>query len=130
MHWLAKHLSRFGAVGAVFASLCCLGFSALLSVLAAIGLGFLINDAILLPMLVVFLGVYVAGLVLGFRQHRKWPVLALGVLAAVANFGFIFIVFVRPIAYVGVALLVAVSIWDLIERKKALATKRDRPLTP
>lgn len=121
MHWLAKHLSRFGAVGALFASLCCLGFSALISLLTAIGLGFLINDAILLPMLVVFLGVYVAGLVLGWRQQRKWPVLALGALAAVANFGFIFIVFVRPAAYAGVAVLVAVSIWDLVERRRALA---------
>jgi len=121
MHWLAKHLSRFGAVGALFASLCCLGFSALVSLLAAVRLGFLINDAILLPMLVVFLEAYVAGLVLGWRQHRKWPVLALGILAAVANFGFIFIAFVRPSAYAGMALLVAVSIWDLALRRRALA---------
>lgn len=127
MHWLAKHLSRLGAVGAVFASLCCLGFSALVSLLAAIGLGFLINDAILLPLLVVFLGIYIAGLALGYRKHGKPSVPILGIVAAVANFGFIFVVFIRPAAYAAIALMVGASIWDLVARRRALAPKHDRP---
>jgi hypothetical protein len=50
-----KHTDKVGVFGSVFAALCCLGFPALLSILSAIGLGFLINDAVLLPLLIVFL---------------------------------------------------------------------------
>lgn len=119
MHWLAKHLNRFGAAGAVFTSLCCLGFSALVSLLTALGIGFLINDTILLPVLVVFLVVYVAGLVQGWRVHRRTSVLVAGLAAAAANLGFIYILFVRPLAYLGVAALVAVSVLDLVARRRA-----------
>jgi mercuric ion transport protein len=41
--------------GATFAGLCCLGVTWALSALAAIGAGFLINDAILIPLFVAFL---------------------------------------------------------------------------
>jgi len=38
-----KHTDKVGIAGSIFAALCCLGFPALLSILSAIGLGFLIN---------------------------------------------------------------------------------------
>ncbi len=63
-----------------------------------------------------FLGVYVTGVVLDWRRHGRLPVLVLGILAAAANFGFIYVVFVGPVAYAVVTLLIAVSIWDLVER--------------
>jgi mercuric ion transport protein len=63
------HLDKIGVGGSLFAALCCLGFPALLSIISAIGLGFLINDAILQPMLIVFLLVSVFGLLLGMRHH-------------------------------------------------------------
>lgn len=46
------HLDKVGLLGAVFAALCCLGVSAVVSIVTAIGLGFLLNDAVLLPFLV------------------------------------------------------------------------------
>jgi hypothetical protein len=48
-----RHLDKLGVGGSLFAALCCLGFPALLSILSAIGLGFLIDD-ILRPLMVVF----------------------------------------------------------------------------
>ena len=53
--WLARHLDKIGIGGALFAALCCLGFPALLAVVSAVGLAFLINDAALIPLLAAFL---------------------------------------------------------------------------
>ncbi|MEX1068333.1 MAG: MerC domain-containing protein, partial [Patescibacteria group bacterium] len=50
---LIKQLAS--SFGALFAGACCLGVTAALSVLTAIGAGFLINDAFLIPLYVVFL---------------------------------------------------------------------------
>jgi hypothetical protein len=46
-----RNLDKIGIGGSVFAALCCLGFPALLSILSVIGLGFIVNDTILLPLL-------------------------------------------------------------------------------
>ena len=40
--------------GSFFAGLCCLGSAALMSILSAFGLTFLVNNAILQPILIVF----------------------------------------------------------------------------
>ena len=50
------HIDKIGILGATFAALCCLGISAVLSIVSAIGLGFLIHDAVLLPLLIISLG--------------------------------------------------------------------------
>jgi hypothetical protein len=52
---VVRYLDRIGVGGSLFAALCCLGFPALVSLLSAIGLGFLMNDAILIPLLILFL---------------------------------------------------------------------------
>ena len=64
-----RNLDKIGIGGSVFAALCCLGFPALLSILSAIGLGFIVNDAILIPLLLLFLAVTLLGLYLGTRHH-------------------------------------------------------------
>jgi mercuric ion transport protein len=38
-----KHTDKVGVVGSVFTALCCLGIPALLSILSAIGVGFLME---------------------------------------------------------------------------------------
>jgi len=50
-----------GAAGGAVAALCCLGWAPLLGVLGAVGLGFLLHDAILLPALAGFLALTVWG---------------------------------------------------------------------
>src|SRR5713101_1271736 len=86
-----KHTDKIGVVGSAFAALCCLGFPALLSILSAIGLGFLINDAVLLPLLAIFLLVTLVGLALGMREHHRASALILGIISAIGVFVFIFI---------------------------------------
>ena len=48
---MQTHADKIGIVGASVAALCCLGIPAVLSSVAALGLSFLINDAILAPLL-------------------------------------------------------------------------------
>jgi mercuric ion transport protein len=68
---MMRYLDRIGVGGSLFAALCCLGFPALVSLLSAIGLGFLVNDAILIPLLILFLGLTIAGLYSGVRHHHR-----------------------------------------------------------
>lgn len=67
-----RNLDKIGVGGSLFAALCCLGFPALLSIVSAIGLGFAVNDAILIPLLGVSLLIAVGGLYLGVRHHDSW----------------------------------------------------------
>jgi len=114
-----KYLDKIGVVGSIFAALCCLGVPGLLSILGAIGLGFLINDAVLLPLLIVFLLVTLVGLALGMREHhRAWAVL-LGIVSAAGAFIFIFVVFNKILAAISVAGLVIASILNVLLRQRA-----------
>jgi mercuric ion transport protein len=81
-----RHLDKIGVGGSTFAALCCLGVPALLAILSAIGLGFLIHDAVLIPMLVVFLAITVYGLYDGVRRHRHRLALGVGIAAALLIF--------------------------------------------
>ena len=113
-----KHLDKIGVGGSFFAALCCLGFPALLSLLSAIGLGFLINDAILLPLLAVFLLLTVAGLAMGLRHHHKSWALALGVFSAVALAIFILPVYNIYFASLSIVGLIAASILNVIFQQR------------
>lgn len=77
-----RHSDKVGAGGALLAGLCCLGFPAALAALSAVGLGFLINDVILLPALVVFVGVTIHGLWRGRQRHHNRLPLRLGLVGA------------------------------------------------
>jgi mercuric ion transport protein len=112
-HFWKKHTDKVGVVGSIFAALCCLGFSALLSILGAIGLGFLINDAILLPLLAFFLIVTLAGLYLGIRHHGSWLAFTMGALSAVMTFVFIVIAFNKLLAGIGIAGLIVASVLNV-----------------
>ena len=113
-----RHLDKIGVGGSIFAALCCLGFPALLSLLSAIGLGFLINDAILLPLLAVFLLLTIAGLAMGMRRHRKPWAFVLGILSTVTLALFIFPLYNRVLAGVGIIGLLAAGILNVILHRR------------
>ncbi|MCF6303387.1 MAG: MerC domain-containing protein [Devosiaceae bacterium] len=60
-----------GSIGSIFASLCCLGFAPVLAALSAAGLGFVISDAILIPLLALFLGIALWGMKGSQKRHGK-----------------------------------------------------------
>jgi len=114
-----KHTDKVGVVGSIFAALCCLGFPALLSILSAIGLGFLINDAVLLPLLIIFLLVTVAGLTLGMREHHLPSAFVVGIISAAGVFIFIFVAFNKVSATISVLGLVIASILNVVLRQRS-----------
>ena len=124
MPW-KDHLDKMGIAGSFIAAACCLGLSAVLSIVAALGLGFLIKDAILLPLMVVFLAVTLVGLYLGFRvHHRPWALLIASV-SSVAVLFFIFVHTIKFATYLAIAGLVFASILNVISRQKSASTSQE-----
>lgn len=110
---IKKHLDKIGVGGSLFAALCCLGFPALLAILSAVGLGFLVKDKILIPLLAIFLLVTLGGLILGVKHHGKWPALILGAVSAAATFIFIALAFSPVGAGIALAGLIASSLLNV-----------------
>lgn len=77
-----RNLDKIGIGGAAFAALCCLGLPALLSIVSTIVSGFLVNDAVLLPLLIVSLAIALGGLYSGTRHHHHWDAFAIGVVGS------------------------------------------------
>lgn len=117
MTW-KNHLDKVGIVGSFIAAACCLGLPAVLSIVAAVGLGFLIKDAILLPLMVVFLAVSLVGLYLGYRVHRRPWALVLAGVSSVAAFLFIFIHTINFAAYLAIGGLVVASVLNVVLRRR------------
>ena len=113
-----RHTDKAGVVGSVFTALCCVGFPALLSILSAVGLGFL-NDAILLPLLIIFLLMTLVGLAIGLRQHHRASALIVGIISAIGVFVFIFVAFNKVLAGVSVIGLVIASFLNVVLRRRA-----------
>lgn len=121
MPW-KDHLDKVGIVGSFVAAACCLGLPAIVSIIAAIGLGFLINDAILLPVMIFFLVVTFGGLFFRYRVHRQpWALLVGGVSSIVTLF-FIFVHTVKLAAYVGIAGLVLAGVLNVLLSRKSAPT--------
>jgi MerC mercury resistance protein len=113
------HLNQVGLAGALFSLLCCLGFGPLIALLSAAGSGFLINDAVLAPLLVGFLVLGGIGLGITYRRHHRIVPMFVHIISAVILFVFTFIHFVSPLAWLAVAGLVAASVFDFISGNKA-----------
>lgn len=88
MNRMTKALSGYaggaGAVAAICAALCCAGLPIIVSVLAATGLGFLRNDAILLPVIGVAVAIALWGFWKGRLIHESAGPLMLGAVGGVA----------------------------------------------
>lgn len=105
---LLKQLT--GTAGAAFAAACCAGASWALAALTAMGAGFLINDAVLIPLFVVLLVLSLWLLYRSARAHQNLrPVYAAaaGALAALAGLWASTI-----ILFTGLAVMVGASLWD------------------
>jgi hypothetical protein len=85
-------LSWAGVVTAGFTTLCCLGVSAALSLVTALGATFLTRDSALRPILAATLAVTIAGSALSYWRHRRPGPLVLTTLAAVWVYSVVFVV--------------------------------------
>ena len=97
-------------LGVSFAAVCCLGVSWALAALAAIGAGFLINDAILIPLFLAFIALSLWLLWRSLRPRGELRPLYLSGAGAVAAAGGLFIA--PAVVYAGLAAMVGGSLWD------------------
>ncbi len=118
MKYFLEQIGSMTAAGV--AAACCLGVPLVLSTLGAAGLGFLIQDAYLLP---IFAGFVALTLWIQYRSAARyehfvpfWLGLTGGVIAIVALGLLVTGVFSPPwLVYLGIATIVAASIWGFID---------------
>lgn len=94
------------------AAACCLGVSAALSALTAIGAGFLINDAILIPLFLAFVSLSLWLLYRSARSHADLRPFRVGLGGGIAAFAGLWIAPLVVIA--GLAVCVGASLWDFV----------------
>jgi mercuric ion transport protein len=111
---LAKQLAS--TFGALFAAACCLGVTAALSALSAIGAGFLINDAILIPLYVLLLALSLWLLYRSAEAHGRLAPFWVGVAgAALALAG----LWIHPIlVYAGLLTVIAGNVGDFVRGRR------------
>lgn len=115
---MRDHLDKIGIAGATFTALCCLGIPAVLSLVAALGLGFLVNDAVLAPLLLISIAVVAWGLIAGWRRHRNSSALIVGIIAGLMLFGSAFLFRSRALAYLSIAGLIAASVLNVLSARR------------
>jgi len=82
-------------------------------VLSAVGLGFLLTERVLAPLIVLFLGVGIASVAWSTRSHRRaGPLIATLIGSAAVIMGRV-VGHVHSVLYAGVAILIAASLWNL-----------------
>ncbi len=112
-----------GLLGAGIAAACCLGVPVVLSALGAAGLGLLIHDAYLFPIFVAFIVLALWYLHRSARSHGSlvpfWLALTGAAVATAALWLMVTGLFPQPWAiYVGLGVLVAGSLWDLVNARR------------
>ena len=110
-----------GALGAVFAALCCMGASVIVGVLAAVGLSWLRQDAILWPLMFGSLAIAYWGLWGDRQKHRASGPLALSLVGGaslVAGVVFVHGFPARELIYGGSVALVLATAWNIILRRR------------
>ncbi|MDA3940634.1 MAG: hypothetical protein PF693_15210 [Spirochaetia bacterium] len=111
--------------GVIISALCCIGFPALISIFVSLGLGFIINDSILLPILgisLIFLGYssYSFG-----KSNSKLFIFFVTILSGLLIVLGVF--FSQWIAIVGIIGIVFTGLYPLIyvaKRKRAYESKQ------
>jgi hypothetical protein len=132
--WMRGGRNPLAALAALFTTLCCLGFPALVGLLSALGAGFLLNDRYLEPLLAgtLLLTLLIAGLHL--QRHHQPGSFVLSLVAAGSVFFAIYGIGLLPhapggehmadgmaatptwspfLAYGAILVLLGAQVWDL-----------------
>lgn len=108
-----------GALGAVFAALCCMGAPIIVGVLGAVGLSWLRQDAILWPLMFFSLAIALWELARDRRRHGTAGPLTLAVVGGVglvAGLVFVHGPPARALIYGGAVALVVATGWNIAVR--------------
>jgi len=113
------HLEKIGFGGSILALACCLGFAPIIALLSALGAAFVVNDAVLAPLLIVFLTLGAVGLAWSLTYHHRPYALILHLAAAGTVYYFTFYRFAQPLIWLGVSGLLAGSALEFIFKRHA-----------
>jgi mercuric ion transport protein len=134
MSLIARLADKVGSIGSIVSAMgCAMCFPAIASLGAAIGLGFLsrYEGLLLNTLLPVFAGIALIANALGHLSHRQWsrsvlgmigPALVLATLYPLWEYGWSTYLF-----YVGLALMLAWSIWDIASPAHRVCTSDTCP---
>lgn len=111
---LVKQLAS--SAGAAFAAACCLGVTAVVSGITAIGAGFLINDAVLIPFYVALLSLSAWLLYRSAKAHGNLPAFWIGTAGAVVALAGLWIS--SFLVYAGLLVLVAANLGDFFRARR------------
>ncbi|MFZ5506620.1 MAG: organomercurial transporter MerC [Pseudomonadota bacterium] len=116
MGLITRIADKSGALGSVVSAMGCAAcFPAIASLGAAVGLGFLqqYEGLLVTTLLPLFAGLALLANALGWFSHRQWHRSVLGIagpaIVLVARF-----TVAEKLLYVGLATMVAVSVWDFV----------------
>lgn len=107
-----NHIDKIGIAGLILSHLCCLGVAAKISIFSALGVGFLINHAVLLPILIISLAISMLGIFTSYLKHRNVFPLALSVFSSVAILLSFFVIHIKILTYAGLFGLISASVYN------------------
>ena len=99
--------------GALFSVLCCIGLAPLVGLVSVAGAGFLLSNAVLLPLLFFFLTVGGLAMWRSQRRHGNPFPLLFHVAGAALTLFFTWVVFHGLLIWVGLAVLIATVFWNV-----------------
>ena len=128
MSFVTRAADKAGLLGSIVSAMGCAScFPAIASLGAAIGLGFLsqyegLFIRILLP---AFAGIALFANAIGWLNHRQWRRTALGMIGPLLVLAAVYLTYGwrgEALLYVGLAVMLAISIWDLFSPAQHVCT--------
>lgn len=95
---------------------CPVCLAAYAGVLSSLGLGFLLNDQVQRPLILVFLGITVVSVAWAATRYRRFSPLLLVLSGSVAIVAARIVWNVPSLVYLGVVFLVAGAVWNLLSK--------------
>lgn len=118
--WLGAALSLPAAVLPLLPSFTCpICLAAYAGILSTIGLGFVLTESVLAPLIVAFLFVGIASVARTTRSHRRAGPLSMIVAGSGAVVAGRLVWNMPAVLYVGIALVIAASLWNLWLKRPA-----------
>ena len=112
------NIDKVGIFGAVLCTSCCLGFSAVIGFLSAIGAGFLVKHDAAPPLLAISLTISFLGIFLSFLKHKNIYPLIITIASSMVLYVFLFIIHTKVLIYVGLSGLIISSVYNFSIIKK------------
>lgn len=131
---LTSIFDKTGVIGAIVAAAGCAScFPAIAALGSAVGLGFLAQyeGVFINTLLPIFAGIALAANVLSFFSHRVWYRLLAGIAGPAMVLATLYLFWTANwstyMFYVGLAVMLAVSIWDIVSPPRKVCTSCEAP---